>query len=239
MGWESGLDLDAFEKLALRRRSVRDFRSDPIADELLERLLNVARWAPSGYNLQPTHFVVVRDAERKQRLYQAAMSQRQILAAPATVVFAGDRDVAAHNFERMLASERAAGTLDPKYEALLRKYVPLAFERGPLGWGRWWKGWLPSLLRLTRPVPAFPAAEMRYWLGKQVLLSAMQFMLAADAAGLATVPMEGFDEGRVRRVLGMPARMVVCLLVPVGRAANSDLNKTRLPLESMVHHDGW
>lgn len=233
------MHLDAFEQLALSRRSVRNFRPDPIPDALLNRLLDIAHWAPSGYNLQPTHFVAVTDPAVKQALHAAAMNQRQILDAYATIVFTGDRRVLHNNFERVLADELRAGTITPTYEALLRKYVPLAFDHGPLGFGWLWKALIPPLARTFAPVPSLPAVHIRFWLAKQVLLSAMQFMLAAEAAGLATVPMEGFDETRVRRVLGIPASQVVCVLIPVGYAADEDLRKTRLPLESMLHQNRW
>lgn len=233
------MDLAAFEQLALARRSVRNFRPDPIPDELLTRLLDIAHWAPSGYNLQPTHFVIVTDPAIKQQLYVAAMNQRQILDAHATIVFTGDRNVMQNNFERVIADELRAGTITPMYEALLRKYVPLAFGHGPLGLGWLWKALGPPVARWFTPVPSIPAVQIRFWLAKQALLSAMQFMLAAEAAGLATVPMEGFDESRVRRVLNIPSSQIVCVLIPVGYAADADLRKTRLPLESMLHRDRW
>lgn len=229
------MDLDAFERLVRARRAVRDFRPDPLPEDLLLRLLDAARWAPSGYNLQPTHFFVVTSASAKQRLFPAAMNQRQILQAPATVVFTGDRRVVANHFEQVLAAEHAAGTISPQYEALLRKYVPLAFSTGPFGLGWLWKALIPPLARWFVPIPSLPAVERHYWLAKQTLLSAMQFMLAAEAAGLATVPMEGFDERRVRRVLGIPRWHVVTLVVPVGYAVEADLRKTRLPLELLLH----
>jgi nitroreductase len=79
----------------------------------------------------------------------------------------------------------------------------------------------------------------RYWLAKQVGLSAMNFMLAAHAAGLASCPMEGFDSRRVGRVLGLPSHVEPMLVVPVGYAATSNQIKTRLPLSQLVHRECW
>ena len=39
------------------RRSVRGYRSDPIPDDVLNRVLDAARHAPSGSNRQPTRFI--------------------------------------------------------------------------------------------------------------------------------------------------------------------------------------
>jgi len=46
--------------------------------------------APSGYNIQPWRFVVVRDAEQKKRLRQAAFGQPKVEQASAVIVACGD-----------------------------------------------------------------------------------------------------------------------------------------------------
>jgi nitroreductase len=45
------------------RRSIRKFRPDPVSDDLVEKILEAGRWAPSGLNNQPWRFAVVRDRE--------------------------------------------------------------------------------------------------------------------------------------------------------------------------------
>jgi nitroreductase len=46
------------------RRSIRRFKSDPIPKELLDRILDLATWAPSGMNLQNWYFLVVTGAQK-------------------------------------------------------------------------------------------------------------------------------------------------------------------------------
>ena len=231
--------LEQFETLVRSRRATRHFKPDPIPDDLLTRVLDAARWAPSGYNLQPTHFVVVTDPALKERLFPACMDQRQVREAPAVVVLTGDKRVAATHFADVMRSDAEAGCISEDYAALLRRVVPLAFGQGPAGLGWLWKATLLPGARLVRPIPSMPAVHKRFWVTKQVMLSAMVLMLAASAAGLATVPMEGFDEGRVRRILGIPRWHVIPVVIPVGYAADATLKKTRLPLERIVHRNGW
>ena len=57
--------------LAVERRTIRRFKPDPVPRELLERLVNAARLAPSAANVQPLEFVVVDDAARKAEVYPA------------------------------------------------------------------------------------------------------------------------------------------------------------------------
>lgn len=125
------------------------------------------------------------------------------------------------------------------HEEALRKFVPLAFSAEPWGLGRLAKMMGGPVLRFFRPVPAIPVADPRFWATKQVMLSAMNFMLAAHSAGLATVPMEGFDEGRVKKLAGIPGGHVVPLIIPVGYAKSGDLKKSRLPLDRIWHYETW
>jgi nitroreductase len=167
------------------------------------------------------------------------MKQRQVLEAGATVVFTGDRRVVENHFEKILQQDRAAGAINSNYERLLRNNIPLLFNRGPYGIGRLWKAIVAAVVGRFYTIPSVQAVHMNYWLAKQVSLSAMVFMLAAEAAGLATCPMEGFGERAVRRALGIPASQTVVLLVAVGYADNSTLKKTRLPLDRLVHRNVW
>lgn len=56
-------------ELILTRRSIRQFRPDPVSRDILEKLVNSARLAPSGANLQPLEFVVVDDGRLKKELF--------------------------------------------------------------------------------------------------------------------------------------------------------------------------
>ncbi len=53
------------------RRSVRQYQVRPVARELLERVLEAARWAPSPHGRQPWRFVVLTRQARKERLAEA------------------------------------------------------------------------------------------------------------------------------------------------------------------------
>jgi len=56
-------------ELMLYRRSIRQFKPDPVSRDILEELVNSARLAPSGANLQPLEFVVVDDEGLRRKLF--------------------------------------------------------------------------------------------------------------------------------------------------------------------------
>lgn len=61
-----------FLELMERRRTVRDFSDEPVPIEIIETAIRTAGTAPSGANMQPWRFVVVRDPETKSRIREAA-----------------------------------------------------------------------------------------------------------------------------------------------------------------------
>ncbi len=71
------------------RRSVRKYRSDPIPKDVLDRVLDAARRAPSGSNRQPTRYVLVEDQEARKRLAELCHNQHFIAEAPVVVVACG------------------------------------------------------------------------------------------------------------------------------------------------------
>jgi nitroreductase len=225
--------LARFEELARKRRATRHFLQQPLEHDLIERLLRTAQWAPSGYNLQPTRFVVVADPRVRSRIRRACLNQESIEEAPVVIVFAGDH-LAFDRLEETLNHDLAAGAITPDYANFLRKIVRLMFKQGPLGINWLWKAALIPLARLLVPIPQMMAVHKRFWLAKQVMLCSMNFMLAAEAAGLGTVPMEGFDAGRLRRALDLPRSWEPILVVPIGYAKEDPPKKTRLPLHRVM-----
>jgi nitroreductase len=68
------------------RRSVRRYKPDPIPEDILQRVLEAARFSPSGKNLQPWKFILVKDESLKKRLVVASVGQTFIAQAPVVIV---------------------------------------------------------------------------------------------------------------------------------------------------------
>ena len=65
------VDFDLYNSLlqvVKKTRSIRRFKADPVPPEYIDKYLEVARWAPSGYNQQPWEFVVVTQPELRQKM---------------------------------------------------------------------------------------------------------------------------------------------------------------------------
>ena len=80
--------MDVLEAIRTRR-SVRAYSARPIPAEVMQRMREALRSAPSACNLQPWHFVFVTDAELRRKAAQAANGQLWMAGAPVTVVACG------------------------------------------------------------------------------------------------------------------------------------------------------
>lgn len=75
------------------RRSVNFFDSSKdLDDATLKKIIDLAVLAPSAFNLQPWEVIAVKSPKAKQRLYNVALQQPKILAAPVTLIMVGDKD---------------------------------------------------------------------------------------------------------------------------------------------------
>lgn len=79
------------------RRSVRRYDARPVPADVMERLKDSLRLAPSACNFQPWRFVLVTDANLKQDLARAAKNQMFMAEAPLIVVGCGFPDRAYKN----------------------------------------------------------------------------------------------------------------------------------------------
>ena len=78
MGEPSHAVLDAIRQ----RRSIRQYRDEPVSDADVRTILEAAQWAPSGLNNQPWRFVVVRDADVRHEVAEQTRYREIIRSAP-------------------------------------------------------------------------------------------------------------------------------------------------------------
>ena len=86
------MNYEDFLRLVQSRRSIRLLKSDPLPDEYVDRIIEAARWAPSGFNTQPWEFIVVDDPELLSQLSIAKPHGACLIKhAPLAVVVTGDK----------------------------------------------------------------------------------------------------------------------------------------------------
>ncbi len=81
--------MNVFEAIE-KRRSIRRFKATSLSKEQIDRLMNAARFAPSGSNVQPWRFIIVKKKELKAELRKASFDQKFVEDAPIVIVCCGN-----------------------------------------------------------------------------------------------------------------------------------------------------
>jgi nitroreductase len=205
-----------FDDLLRARRSVHEYSDEVIPESALEGIFEAATLAPSGYNLQPWEFLVLRDDEQKATLREVAHGQDHVEAADTAVVVLGHIDPMRH--------------AEPVFDDWLAKdYLPNEDVRD-------------ALLDNVAAMSEMPESERRTWATRSTALAAMTLMYAARDRGVASCPMEGFDPDALTEEFDIPDEYEPVMLVTLGYAADNAADienerKARRPVSEIVHYD--
>ena len=208
---------------ALRdRRATQSFDSTPIPDADLKQILQAGLEAPSGYNIQPWRFVVVRDPEQRKKLSAAAFGQPKVAEAPVVVVACGDTQAWKNgDLDLMLKMAAEHGYGGPAEHEGARKAVTGYLGNPPGNAG----GIGP---------------DIAVWANRHTMIAYTTMMWAAETMGYDTAPMEGFLEDKVKETLGIPAGVRVVALLAIGkRKGDKKPYGGRFPMDHTVFGDTW
>jgi nitroreductase len=197
----------------LHRRSIKSFKPDPIAPEVLRRLVELTVAAPSSYNLQDWRIVLVQDEVQKQGIAGACFGQTQPLQAPVTFVFGADPNAWQQDLTPIYDQGIARGVWTEETVAYFKAAIP-KFQ---------------ASLGLRR----------REYAVKDAMIAATHLVLAAESLGLSTCFMNGWNEEKVKMLIGAGDNpdLAIAVIVPVGYEAESRGNPGRLAFHHNVFVD--
>lgn len=191
------------------QRAVRRWTDQPVPDDVIERVIRAATWAPSGSNLQPWGFVVIRDAERRELIAEAIReSFKQFggrLPDPETIE-------------------------DPTQRRMIRGAVQLFgdFAAAPVLI-------IPCLVAAQSPAPTGLLAGSSIYPSIQNLMLAAR---AEGLGTVLTTPQDGIME-TLRSEIGIPEEALPVAIIPMGWPAVNFGPVTRKPLEEFLHWERW
>lgn len=93
-----------FYEVIKKRKSVRKYKSDPIPDDVLNRILDAGRMAPSAKNYQPWHFIVVREPDMRKKVAEACRNQLFLADAGAIICGCALEKIAWHRMGNYMAA---------------------------------------------------------------------------------------------------------------------------------------
>lgn len=181
-----------------------------LSQQEIRELVEYATQAPSSTNIQHWRFIAVTKPADKERLKQAAFGQQKVADAAVTFIVLGD--LRGHEkLGNILDQSVKAGILDQQTRD---RWVDTANES------------------YANPLKARDEAI------RSASLAAMTLMIAAQAKGLVSGPMIGFDPEGVKREFCISDRYVPVMLLTVGYpAAGNWPRKPRLTVEEVLAFD--
>jgi nitroreductase len=208
-----GKPLKPITQVLLERRATQHFLPDEVPEEYLNAILELAAEAPSGYNLQPWRFIVVRGEENRKRLQSVAFNQPKVAEAPVVVIAVGMKEEWKERADEVFreGAERGAGSLDK------------------------WEQYRDGAFQFIGGMQHLPT-----WLNRHTMIAFTAMMLAAEAYGFDTAPMEGFDAAGVKREFGIPEEGEVVALLAIGRAKGEEKpHPGRFELSRIVYSERY
>jgi nitroreductase len=196
--------------LELIKRRISANKFDPartLSEDEIRELVSYATNAPSAYNIQHWRFVAVTGREDKERLKAVAYNQQKVVDAAVTFIVLGDL----RGYEKLPEITRRA------VEAGI-------LEQTADGWVKGANAAYSNNERFARDEAIRAAA-----------FAAMTLMIAAQAKGLVSGPMIGFDPEGVKREFNISDRYAPVMLLTVGYEAPGNWpRKPRLGVDEVL-----
>lgn len=198
--------------------AVREFTDEGVDDAQLYRVLDLARFAPSGGNRQGAHVTVVRDRATRERLVE--------LTEPAARRYAAQVAAGEHPWNTVVPSavtdEQVAATEVPEF------FVRPVLEA-------------PVVLVVSVDLALVAATDSRLDRvgvvgGGSVFPLAWNILIAARQEGLGgtLTTMAVAEEAGVKELLGLPDSHAVATVIPLGHPVKQVTRLRRQPVEEFV-----
>jgi nitroreductase len=207
----------SIDELLRTTATCRYYRTEPVADELLVRVLDAARFAPQGGNRQPVRFIVVTDQQKKETLRDWYLTPWRAYMA---------------NFEagivKVEGEKARQSVLDADHMARHMAEVPI-------------------LIVVCAVLDALHATDTQLnrvgiVAGASVYPAVQNLLLAAHAEGLgaAITTLLCADELRIQELLGIPSDVAVAAVLTLGHPERPLPRRlSRRPLSEIAYGESW
>lgn len=183
---------------------MRKYTSDPISEQEIRSLIDIARRAPSPFNVQPWRLIAIRDEEMRAKLMAVSFNQPQVGAAPVVFVLTSDMEDFMQHVEEVIHPGLPDERKPKEAENVHATFEKMGVD-GRRTWGR----------------------QMSYiFLG--------YLLLAAESLDYGTSPMLGFEPDKVRDLLSLPETTEISALISLGRKAEDGFAQHRHPVDRIL-----
>ncbi len=222
---------EEFIKVVESRRSVRIFNDSKVDEQDMLKCLELSLLSANSSNLQSWEFYWVRDIDKKKQLIDYCLGQPAATTAQELVVCVARPDNWKLNTNLMLNLFKEK-ELPEAVSTYYKKIVPLAYNQGLFGLFGLLKKISTFFIGLKRPIPREPVSfnDMKIWAQKTTALACQTLMLGLRAFGYDSCPMEGIDSYKIKKLLKLPKKAQICMVISVGKRAKNGVYGKRFRL---------
>lgn len=193
------------ENLSWRYAAKKFDTTKKVSDEDFNKILEAIRLTPTSFGMQPYHFYIVTNQEKKDAIQAASWHQPQVGSCSHLIVMCARNDLMAvkdEYFDAMSGGKEEVRTSLSGFEQMVTGFLPNASPE---------------------------------WAKKQVYIAQGFALAACAELQIDSCPMEGFDAAAVAKILDVPSNLDVAVMIPVGYRAVDEhpRPKFRFPKEKV------
>ncbi|QGU96179.1 oxidoreductase [Clostridium bovifaecis] len=192
------------------RRSIRKFKPDAVPQDYITELIEAGRLAPSGTNLQPTRYVVIKSEDSREKLKECTPLPF-VPAAPVVIACCIDTKSINSTGDRMKELREAQAFVN----------TPLNEDNND-----------SDSYNKRRSTMDETAAKA--YLSLNAAIAIDHITLRATDLGLGSCWVMMFDKSKVKDLLGLDDRYEVLALLPIGYPDQSPAQRPRLDIKEVL-----
>lgn len=195
-----------FKDIVMTRYATKQFDGRMIDESLLFQLLDIIRFSPSAFNLQPWKIKIISSAKIKEKLQDYSNNQPQITSCSHLLVLCANTELELliNRVEQKLETLGMPDDARNQYIGMIRKYIESMSPERRLSFAR-----------------------------EQVFIALANAVNGAKSLGFDSCPMGGFDPSAYSEALFIPEEYVPTVLCAIGYAADTPTPKWRFPREEL------
>ena len=187
--------------------------SKKINDEDIKNILEAARKSPSSFGMEAWKFLVITNADLKEKLRPVCWDQVQITSCSHLVVVLTGIESVKPEF----------GLVKKRFQRREMPQEKLDFYMDI------YASHLADTLSTDEKIEA--------WTAKQTYIAAGNMMTCAASLGIDSCPIEGFEKEKVEEILEIDtSKYRVSVIIPFGYRLNEQTTQLRLPFDEVVEY---
>lgn len=195
-----------FKEIVMKRYATKNFDGKKIPEEKVNELLEMIRYAPSSFNIQPWKIIVIKDQALKDKLLPVSWNQPQVANCSHLLVFCANKNI----LENINSIEKESIKKGAKPESI-KEYIKIMqdFEK------------------------SLDEEQKLNWAQKQTYIALGNALNGAKSLGFDSCPMEGFQPEEYSKILQLPKHLVPTVVCPIGYASDKPKPKFRFEMKEI------